>query len=273
MAKERLDVLVTDLGLFDTREKAKRAIMAGLVLVNGRIEDKAGTRVDTEATLEIKGQACPYVSRGGFKLEKMIRETGLDLSGFHCADVGASTGGFTDCMLQNGALRVYSVDVGYGQLDWKLRNDPRVVNMERTNFRELAEDAIPELLDLVSIDVSFISLRLILPNAVKILKPGGHLLALIKPQFEAGREAVGKNGVVRDPAVHESVIRYVLKQATELGIHIEYLSFSPIKGPKGNIEFLMKGVRAESLQGEAMVWDVAGLVAEAHRSLNRSVDE
>lgn len=238
MKKERLDVLITQQGFFDSREKSKRAIMAGVVLVDGQRVDKAGTEVKTDAVITIKGNPIKYVSRGGLKLEKAIKEYGVNLDNCVCMDIGASTGGFTDCMLQNGATKVFSVDVGYGQLDWKLRNDPKVVNMERTNIRNVTLEEIGENLDFVSIDVSFISLKKVMPVAYELLKDGGEIVFLIKPQFEAGREKVGKNGVVRDIKVHTSVVTDLVKFATEFGFIIKEVTFSPIKGPKGNIEYL-----------------------------------
>ena len=240
--KERLDVLVYGRGLAASREKARAAIMSGIVYVNGQKEDKPGSMFpdDEELKLEIRGKALPFVSRGGLKLDKAVKEFGLDLSGFCCMDIGASTGGFTDCMLQCGAEKVFSVDVGYGQLDWKLRNDPRVVCMEKTNIRYIKpEDIGGEKLDFASCDVSFISLRKVLP-AVKPLLPGrARMVCLIKPQFEAGREEVGKHGVVRDIRVHRSVIDGIWSFAEQEGFTVEGLSFSPIKGPEGNIEYLI----------------------------------
>ncbi|MGB3366087.1 MAG: TlyA family RNA methyltransferase [Acidaminobacteraceae bacterium] len=238
MAKQRLDTLLVEKGLFESREKAKRSIMAGLVYVDKQKLDKAGTMVKEEADIEVKGPAIKYVSRGGLKLEKAIENFGLNLDNAVCMDIGASTGGFTDCMLQNGATKVFSVDVGYGQLDWKLRNDERVVNMERTNIRYVTEEEIGESLDFASVDVSFISLSLVLPVARKLLKDDGEIIFLIKPQFEAGREKVKKNGVVRDKSVHIDVVNKVLNIAGNLGFSLKNLTYSPIKGPKGNIEFL-----------------------------------
>ena len=239
--KKRLDVLLTERGLAPSREKAKAIIMAGIVYVNNQKEDKAGATFPEEAVVEVRGQGLRYVSRGGLKLEKAMQCFPIDLKGRVCMDIGASTGGFTDCMLQNGASKVYAIDVGYGQLDWKLREDPRVVCMEKTNFRYVTPgDLDPEAMpDFASVDVSFISLSKILPPAAAILPEGGEMVCLIKPQFEAGREKVGKKGVVRDPAVHEQVIASCLEIARRTGFSVEGLSWSPIRGPEGNIEYLM----------------------------------
>ena len=239
--KKRLDVLLTERGLAPSREKAKAIIMAGIVYVNNQKEDKAGATFPEEAVVEVRGQGLRYVSRGGLKLEKAMQCFPIDLKGRVCMDIGASTGGFTDCMLQNGASKVYAIDVGYGQLDWKLREDPRVVCMEKTNFRYVTPgDLDPEAMpDFASVDVSFISLSKILPPAAAILPEGGEMVCLIKPQFEAGREKVGKKGVVRDPAVHEQVIESCLEIAVRAGFSVEGLSWSPIRGPEGNIEYLM----------------------------------
>lgn len=237
--KERIDSLLVEKGFIESREKAKRAIMAGLVFVNGQRVDKAGTKIDVDSEINVKGKAIPYVSRGGLKLEKTIKTLDLDLTDLVCADIGASTGGFTDCMLQHGAQKVYAIDVGYGQLDWKLRNDERVVNMERTNIRYVEKEHLDdETLDFASIDVSFISLKLVLPVVKQLLTDDFQLIYLIKPQFEAGREQVKKNGVVRDPKVHQSVVKKIITFSQELGIYPQYVTYSPITGPKGNIEFL-----------------------------------
>ena len=235
-------MLVYGRGLAASREKARAAIMSGIVYVNGQKEDKPGSMFpdDEELKLEIRGKALPFVSRGGLKLDKAVKEFGLDLSGFCCMDIGASTGGFTDCMLQCGAEKVFSVDVGYGQLDWKLRNDPRVVCMEKTNIRYIKpEDIGGEKLDFASCDVSFISLRKVLPAVKPLLSGRARMVCLIKPQFEAGREEVGKHGVVRDIRVHRSVIDGIWSFAEQEGFTVEGLSFSPIKGPEGNIEYLI----------------------------------
>ena len=239
--KKRLDVLLTEKGLAPSREKAKALIMAGVVYVNNQKEDKAGTQFPEEATVEVRGQGLRYVSRGGLKLEKALQVFPIRLEGRICMDIGASTGGFTDCMLQNGAACVYSIDVGYGQLDWKLREDPRVICMEKTNFRYVKpEDLDPDRMpDFASVDVSFISLSRILPPAHAILPEDGEMVCLIKPQFEAGREKVGKKGVVRDPRVHEEVIRQTLQTAEAAGFEVLGLSWSPIRGPEGNIEYLL----------------------------------
>lgn len=238
MSKLRLDVLLTERGLCESRQKAQAAIMAGLVTVNGEKVTKSGAGVLESDVLEVKGPAIPYVSRGGLKLEKAMKLWSIDLSGKLCADIGASTGGFSDCMLQCGAAKVYAVDTGYGKLDWKIRTDSRVVALERTNARYLTHEQIPDELDFASVDVSFISLRLILPALRGVLKDGGEVVCLVKPQFEAGRENVGKKGVVRDPAVHLQVLERFLIHASKNGFFVKELTFSPIKGPEGNIEYL-----------------------------------
>ena len=238
--KERLDVLLVNGGFAPSREKAKVIIMSGKVFVNGQREDKAGSTFDPEkSTIEVKGSTLRYVSRGGLKLEKALQEFPLTVEGKICMDIGASTGGFTDCMLQNGAIKVYSVDVGHGQLDWKLRNDERVVCMEKTNFRYMQPEDIDDVLDFASCDVSFISLTKILLPARKLLSPMGEMVCLIKPQFEAGRDKVGKKGVVREKKVHEEVIRKIVVFARMTGFTVLDLAFSPIKGPEGNIEYLI----------------------------------
>lgn len=237
--KERLDVLLVEKNLVQSRARAKTTIMAGLVLVDGNRIDKAGTMVKVNANIRILGNDIPYVSRGGLKLEKAIKKFGVVLTGKVTADIGASTGGFTDCMLQNGAVRVFAIDVGYGQLDWRLRTDERVINMERTNIRNVTPTDIGELIDLASIDVAFISLEKVLPAVKAMLKADGEVVALIKPQFEAGREKVGKKGVVRDARVHLEVIHRVVNIAREMGFITRGLTFSPVKGPEGNIEYLI----------------------------------
>ena len=238
--KERLDVLLVKKGLAPSREKAKAVIMAGSVYVDGQKEDKAGSVFDEEsAQIEVRGHVLPYVSRGGLKLEKALKVFPITLTDKICMDIGASTGGFTDCMLQNGAAKVYSVDVGYGQLDWKLRQDDRVVCMEKTNFRYMMPEDISDVLDFASVDVSFISLDKILTPAYALLREQGEMVALIKPQFEAGREKVGKKGVVRDPKVHEEVISRIVRHADEVSFEVLDLSYSPIRGPEGNIEYLI----------------------------------
>ena len=274
--KERLDLLLVQKGFFESREKAKRVIMTGVVFVDGRREDKAGTKVDEEAEIVVKGGTCPYVSRGGLKLAKAVSEFELDLNGAVCADMGASTGGFTDCMLQNGAAKVYAMDVGYGQLDWKLRTDERVVNMEKTNIRYLDRALVEEPLDFVSIDVSFISLTLILPVAYDLMRDDGRLVCLVKPQFEAGREQVGKKGIVKDKPVHRSVILKVADFSRSLGFAIQGITFSPMTGAKGNIEYLiymkktagsgMNADEAASLTDEVVDLAHQKLMGGGHRS-------
>ena len=238
--KERLDVILVSEGHAPSREKAKAIIMSGNVFVDGQREDKAGATFDPrKIKLEVKGSSLKYVSRGGLKLEKAMKHFDISLQDMVCMDIGASTGGFTDCMLQNGARKVYSVDVGHGQLDWKLRNDQRVVCMEKTNFRYMVPEDIEDVLDFASVDVSFISLTKILLPARALLKPQGEMVCLIKPQFEAGRDKVGKKGVVREPEIHEEVICKVIDYADAIGFDILHLDYSPIKGPEGNIEYLV----------------------------------
>ena len=238
-AKKRLDLAVFEAGLTESRERAKTAVMAGLVYVNGNKEDKPGTQVSETDKIELRGSTLKYVSRGGLKLEKAMSSFGVMLEGKVCGDIGASTGGFTDCMLQNGATKVYAVDVGYGQLAWKLRTDERVVNMERTNIRYVTPEQLSERPDFCSVDVSFISLTLVLPVLKTLLSDDGEVVCLIKPQFEAGREKVGKKGVVRDPDVHREVIVKILNFLNDTGYRIYGLDYSPIKGPEGNIEYLV----------------------------------
>ena len=262
--KERLDVLLTQKGLCDSRSRAQALIMSGEVYVNGLKCDKAGTAVEVEARIEVRGNACPYVSRGGLKLEKALRDFGVDPTGFVCSDSGASTGGFTDCLLQKGAKKVFAIDVGYGQLAWSIRTDERVVCMERTNIRYVKPEDLGEPLDLSVVDVSFISLRIVLPAIKNLLKPTGQIVCLIKPQFEAGKDKVGKKGVVRDAAVHEEVLNGFLSLAAELELTVRNLTFSPVKGPEGNIEFL--GHLSMLPQG-AMTPDVKAIVAAAHETL------
>lgn len=264
MKKIRLDQLVFDLGLAESRERAKTTVMSGLVFVNGQRADKPGMQVSPDVNVEVKGTALPYVSRGGLKLEKALKVFPIDVSGKVCIDCGASTGGFTDVLLKNGAAKVYSVDVGYGQLAWSLRNDERVVNMERTNIRYISSEQIPEPLDICVMDLSFISVKLVLPAVCALLKDDAQLVCLIKPQFEAGREQVGKKGVVRDKAVHLSVIESVLSFAPTVGMTVMGLDFSPIKGPEGNREYLCymkKGVH------EAGLIKAAAVVEASHESL------
>ena len=262
--KTRLDVLLTERGLLDSRQKAQATIMSGIVFVNGQRVDKVGTAVANDAQIEIRGATLQYVSRGGLKLEKAMQTFPLDLHDKICADIGASTGGFTDCMLQNGAKKVYAVDVGYGQLDWKLRNDARVVCMERTNARYLTHEEIPDELDFASIDVSFISLKLIFPALYGLLRQGGEIACLIKPQFEAGREKVGKKGVVRDPAVHLEVLEHFLIHAKENHFTVLGIPYSPIRGPEGNIEYL--GFLRKSEEPSAMI-DLNAIVEASHSTL------
>lgn len=263
--KTRLDVLLVERGLQESRQKAQTTIMSGLVFVNNQRVDKPGTAVANDAEIEVRGNVLPYVSRGGLKLEKAMKSFGLTLTGMTCADIGASTGGFTDCMLQNGAVKVYAVDVGYGQLDWKLRNDPRVVCMERTNARYLTHEQIPDELDFASIDVSFISLRLILPAVNGLLREGGHVACLVKPQFEAGREKVGKKGVVRDASVHREVLENFLIHAKESGFTVLDITYSPIRGPEGNIEYLGYLEKGEWVE---RAFDLDALVTESHQTLS-----
>mgnify|MGYP001134652462 CR=1 FL=1 len=267
--KKRLDVLLVERRLADSREKAKAIIMTGNVFVNGQREDKAGTTFDEEkASIEIKGHTMKYVSRGGYKLEKAIDVFGVDVRDKVCMDIGSSTGGFTDCMLQNGAVKVFAVDVGRGQLDWKLRQDERVISMEKTNIRYVTPEDIGEPLDFASVDVSFISLSKVLPAARELLKDGGEMVCLIKPQFEAGREKVGKKGVVRDPKVHLEVIQTVLQTAMDLGFSILDLEYSPIKGPEGNIEYLVHLKKSQEGEKGAEV-NAEAVVEAAHGELDR----
>ncbi len=262
--KKRLDVLLVELGHADTRTKAQAIIMSGLVYVNGQKADKPGTSYEETVVIEVRSGSCPYVSRGGLKLEKALRDFDVNPEGYVCSDSGASTGGFTDCLLQQGASKVFAIDVGYGQLDYKIRSDPRVVVMERTNIRFVTPEDLGEPLDLSVIDVSFISLRIVLPAIKNLLKPTGQVLCLIKPQFEAGREKVGKKGVVRDPAVHKEVLDHFVALADELEFTILGLTFSPVKGPEGNIEFLAH-LTLDDRQGIAP--DTGAVVAAAHETL------
>ena len=265
--KERLDVLLVKQGFVPSREKAKTVIMAGQVFVNNQREDKAGSTFDeTKVTIEVRGNTLKYVSRGGLKLEKAMIEFPIVLEGKCCMDIGASTGGFTDCMLQNGAKKVYSIDVGHGQLDWKLRQDERVVCMEKTNFRYVTKEQVPEPIDFASVDVSFISLEKILPPAYELLIPDGEMVCLIKPQFEAGREKVGKKGVVTDKKVHKEVIENVIGYANEFGFYVHNLTFSPIKGPEGNIEFLII-ISKDSEKATVTQQDINEVVLQAKEHL------
>ena len=264
MKKIRLDQLVFDLGLTESRERARTTIMSGVVFVNGQRADKPGMQVTPDVNVELRGHTLPFVSRGGYKLDKALKVFPADPEGKICIDCGASTGGFTDVLLQHGAKKVYSVDVGYGQLAWKLRNDERVVNLERTNLRYVTEEQIPELLDMAVMDVSFISIKLVLPAVKKLLKPDADIVCLIKPQFEAGRDEVGKKGVVRDSRVHEEVINSILDFAPTIGLSVCGLDFSPIKGPEGNIEYIcyMKNGNYTDFKP-----DTAAVVAASHQVL------
>ncbi len=264
MKKLRLDQLVFDLGLTESRERAKTTIMSGVVFVNGQRADKPGMSVASDATVEIRGETLPFVSRGGYKLDKALRVFPVDPAGKTCIDCGASTGGFTDVLLQHDAAKVYAVDVGYGQLAWKLRNDERVINLERTNLRYVTDELIPEKLDLAVMDVSFISIKLVLPAVKALLKDGADIVCLIKPQFEAGRDEVGKKGVVRDERVHEEVVHGILDFAPTIGLTPVGLDFSPIKGPEGNIEYIchMKNVVLPPVE-----LNVAAVVAASHETL------
>ncbi len=266
MAKERLDVLLVERNLVASRERAKTSIMAGLVYVDGQKVDKAGTMIKDTADIKVTGDSIGYVSRGGLKLAKAVKAFALDLQDKVVADIGASTGGFTDCSLQNGAKKVYAIDVGYGQLAWSLRTDERVINMERTNIRNVVPQDLGELLDFASIDVAFISLDKVLPVVKTLLLPTAEVVALIKPQFEAGREKVGKKGVVRDPAVHIEVIEKVVHLCDEIGIVPVDLTFSPVKGPEGNIEYLLYiKVHHENARVDADM--IENVVRDAHNNL------
>lgn len=266
--KERLDVILVKKGLAPSREKAKALIMEGKVFVGGEREDKAGTMFSEQAKIEVKGPALKYVSRGGLKLEKALSCFDLSLEGAVCMDIGASTGGFTDCMLQNKAAKVFAVDVGYGQFAWKLRQDSRVVCMEKTNIRYVRPEDIGEALDFASADVSFISLSKVLPTAGKLLKEDGEMVCLIKPQFEAGREKVGKKGVVRDRNVHLEVIYGIIETALADGFSVQNLDFSPVKGPEGNIEYLIH-LKKSSVPVKEEAIDAAAVVEQAHTVLNK----
>ena len=263
--KKRLDVLLTERLYAETRTKAQAIIMSGQVYVNGQKADKPGTSYEESVEIEVRGDTCPYVSRGGLKLEKALRDFGVKPQGYVCSDSGASTGGFTDCLLQQGASKVFAIDVGYGQLDWKIRSDPRVVVMERTNIRYVTPEDLGEMLDLSVIDVSFIGLEIVLPAIKALLKPQqGQVLCLIKPQFEAGKENVGKKGVVRDPKIHKMVLDNFVSLVKGLGFTILGLTFSPVKGPEGNIEFLGHLTLADTAGIEP---DTADVVAQAHNTL------
>ena len=263
--KKRLDVLLTERGHADTRTKAQAIIMSGLVYVDGQKADKPGVSYEESVDIEVRSGSCPYVSRGGLKLEKALRDFGVKPEGYVCSDSGASTGGFTDCLLQQGAKKVFAIDVGYGQLDWKIRSDPRVVVMERTNVRYVTPEQLGEPLDLSVIDVSFISLKIVLPVIKTFLKPTGQVLCLIKPQFEAGKDKVGKKGVVREPATHKEVLDSFVELADSLDFKILGLTFSPVKGPEGNIEFLGH-LSLDAVEGIRP--DTAQVVADAHKTLS-----
>lgn len=267
MVKERLDILLVKKSLFETREKAKSSIMAGCVYVNNQKVDKPGMGFDENVNIEIRKDVNPYVSRGGLKIEKALQDFNIDLKDKTVIDIGASTGGFTDCMLAKGAKKIFAIDVGYGQLAWKLRNDERVICMERTNIRNVKQEDISVLADFVSIDVSFISLKKVLPVAKELLGEKGELFCLVKPQFEAGRDQVGKNGVIKDRRIHEAVLKDIIEFADNIGFILENISYSPIKGPKGNIEFLVyfKKIKTGSTDIEKAIQDV---VNSAHSELD-----
>lgn len=277
--KKRLDVLVTECGLAPSREKAKALIMAGCIYVNGQKEDKAGAMFDETSAVTMQGNKLPYVSRGGLKLEKALQVFPIRLDGCVAVDIGASTGGFTDCMLQNGAAKVYAIDVGYGQLAYSLRNDPRVINMERTNIRNVTPEDLQDKADFASADVSFISLKHVFPVMKRLLREGGQAVCLIKPQFEAGREKVGKKGVVREEATHREVITSVTDMARENGFSVLGLDYSPVRGPEGNIEYLLylqsEGTLPEGGEPEEIRTDsfIAELVSRSHRVLNDKAQE
>ena len=266
--KTRLDIALFERGFAESREKAKALIMAGIVFVNNQKSDKAGNTVKPDDIIEVRGETLKYVSRGGLKLEKAVESFNISLEGCVCADIGASTGGFTDCMLQNGAAKVYSIDVGYGQLAWKLRTDERVVNLERTNFRYVTREQVPDELDFASVDVSFISLYHIFPTLRTLLKEGGRAVCLIKPQFEAGRENVGKKGVVRDKSVHIAVIEKIIGLIAENDFSLLGLDFSPIKGPEGNIEYLCFIEKDEKSENRCEV-NAAQVVESSYKALER----
>lgn len=269
MAKERLDVLLVNRGLAASREKAKAIIMSGSVYVDGQKEDKAGQTFPEEANIEVRGSTLKYVSRGGLKLEKAMECFDVSLSGKICMDVGSSTGGFTDCMLQNGAVKVYAVDVGHGQLDWKLRNDPRVICMEKTNIRYVKPEDIEDRIQFSSIDVSFISLTKVLGPVKELLTDDGEIVCLIKPQFEAGREKVGKHGVVREASVHKEVIDMVMNYAVSINFEVMNLEFSPVKGPEGNIEYLLHLLKHQSGDYSNIPVDSGEIVRKAHETLDK----
>jgi 23S rRNA (cytidine1920-2'-O)/16S rRNA (cytidine1409-2'-O)-methyltransferase len=266
-SKERLDILLVNKGIFKSRERARGSIMAGEIFVDGQRVDKCGEKVKENSDIVFKGEVLPYVSRGGLKLEKAIKNFNIDLEGKVCLDIGASTGGFTDCMLQHGAKKVFSIDVGYGQFAWKLRIDPRVVCMERTNVRYVTPDQTGELADFASIDVSFISLTKVIPTVLNLLNENGEVMALIKPQFEAGREKVGKKGVVREKSTHLEVINKIYEFVKGMGCKVINADYSPIKGPKGNIEFLIYFTKF-NIEHEMLFEEIKNIVEKAHNSLN-----
>ncbi len=265
--KERLDILLVEKGIFTSRERAKTSIMAGKIFVDGQRVDKAGEKVNIDSEIIFKGQEIPYVSRGGLKLEKAMKEFGISLDNKTCMDIGASTGGFTDCMLQNGAKKVFSIDVGYGQFAWKLRTDSRVVCMERTNIRYVTPEDIGEAIDFASIDVSFISLKKIMPATINLLSTEGEVVALIKPQFEAGKEKVGKKGVVRDINVHKEVVKSIVDYLYSENLNILAVSYSPIKGPEGNIEYLVYFTKDKNRESTFSINDIEITVNESHNLL------
>ncbi|WP_125152266.1 TlyA family RNA methyltransferase [Clostridium rectalis] len=266
--KVRLDVLLVEKGFFESRERAKASIMAGEIFIDGIRFDKCGEKVKENSNVEFKGEKMPYVSRGGYKLEKAIRNFDINLKNKTCLDIGAATGGFTDCMLQNGASKVFAIDVGYGQLAWKLRTDPRVICMERTNFRYVTYDDVGEYADFGSIDVSFISLEKVIPPALKLLSDKGEMVALIKPQFEAGRDKVGKKGVVREKSVHEEVINKIVLFVKKSNLKIKGLQYSPIKGPEGNIEYLIYFTKDKEYNEKFSINNIKDIVDMSHENLD-----
>lgn len=274
LLKERLDVLLVQKGYFESRERAKSAIMAGVVYINNQISDKAGTGIDVDAEIFVKENLCPYVSRGGLKLEKAINTFGIQLDNVTAMDIGASTGGFTDCMLKNGAKKVYCVDVGYGQLDYKLRIDPRVVNMEKVNIRYIELDTIPDKIDFISIDVSFISLKMVLPMATQLLSEKGQIVCLVKPQFEAGREQVGKKGIVREKSTHIQVVAKIISYCLQENYYVNGLTFSPMTGAKGNIEYLLYISKGNELPDQGL-WNThdSDLSEQAFTMIEKVVEE
>ncbi len=267
--KYRLDVVLAKRNFFDSREKAKRAVMAGIVFIDNQRVDKPGTQIPLTAKIEVKGNSIPYVSRGGLKLEKALKEFNIDLYNKTALDIGASTGGFTDCMLQNDAQKVFAIDVGYGQLAWKLRQNPKVIPIERTNIRYVKKSDIGEETDFASIDVSFISLTLVLPVVKKLVKKRGEIVCLIKPQFEAGRELVGKKGVIKDEKIHIEVIQKILSYAIQIGYTIEGLTFSPIKGPEGNIEYLAYLINEDTNPSSDVIDQIHHVVSSSHNKLKK----